>query len=133
MLPGTQVVIKYLRLKVLQKGDPQGPRVSSCLLLEGELSKETHRLTKQKTFKKKILLYFWVCWVFVAVHRLSLVVASKDYSSLKSKGFSFQWPLLLWSMDSRHSGSVVVAHEFNCSAACGVFLDHKWNPCPQHG
>ena len=132
MLPGTQVVIKCLRLKVLQKGDPsQGPWVSSCLKLESELSKETHRLTKQKTLKKKVLLYFWVCWVFAAMHRLSLVVASRGYSSLQCKAFSFQWPFLLWSMDPRHSGSVVVAHECNCSAACGVFPDHKWNPCPQ--
>ena len=59
MLPGTQVVIKCLRLKVLQKGDPsQGPRVSSCLILESELSRETHRLTKQKTLKKKSITLF---------------------------------------------------------------------------
>ena len=61
MLPGTQVVIRYLRLKVLQKGDPQGPRVSYCLLLEGELSKETHRLTKQKTLKKKKYYFISGC------------------------------------------------------------------------
>ena len=29
-------------------------------------------------YKKKII--FWLCWVFVAVHRLSLVVASRAYS-----------------------------------------------------
>ena len=28
----------------------------------------------------KIFIYFWLCWVFVAVHRLSLVAASKGYS-----------------------------------------------------
>ena len=28
------------------------------------------------------LFYFWLCWVFVAAHRLSLVVASGGYSSL---------------------------------------------------
>ena len=70
-----------------------------------------------------------MCWVFAAVYRLFLVVASRGYPSLQCKGFSLQWPFLLWSMDSRHSGSVV-AHECNCSAACGVFPDHKWNPCP---
>ena len=32
-------------------------------------------------FKKNYLfLYFWLCWVFVAVHRLSLVAASRSYS-----------------------------------------------------
>ena len=25
-------------------------------------------------------IYFWLCWVFVAAHRLSLVVASRGYS-----------------------------------------------------
>ena len=25
-------------------------------------------------------MYFWLCWVFIAVHRLSLVVANRDYS-----------------------------------------------------
>ena len=54
MLPGTQGVIQCLRLNVLLKGDPsQGPRVSSCLILESELSKETHRLTKQETLLRR--------------------------------------------------------------------------------
>ena len=25
-------------------------------------------------------IYFWLCWVFIAAHRLSLVVMSKDCS-----------------------------------------------------
>ena len=45
-----------------------------------------------------IYFYFWLCWVFVAVHRLSLVAASGGYSSLQSMG-------------SRCEGSVVVARE----------------------
>ena len=31
---------------------------------------------------KKIILYFWLCWVFTAVSGLSLVAESKGYSSL---------------------------------------------------
>ena len=31
-------------------------------------------------FKKLFNYYFWLCWVFVAAHRLSLVVASGGYS-----------------------------------------------------
>ena len=27
-----------------------------------------------------LFIYFWLCWVFVAVHRLSLVAASGGYS-----------------------------------------------------
>ena len=37
-------------------------------------------------------LFFWLCWVFVAACRLSLVVASRGYSSLRCvaycRGFS---------------------------------------------
>ena len=33
-----------------------------------------------------LLLYFWLCWVFVAACRLSLVVASGGYSSLQCAG-----------------------------------------------
>ena len=49
-------------------------------------------------------IYFWLCWVFVAAHRFSLVVASRGYSSLWCVGFSMWWLLLLWSMGSRHMG-----------------------------
>ena len=44
--------------------------------------------------------YFWLCWVFIAVHRLSLVAASGGCSSLPCVGFSLWW-LLLWSTGSR--------------------------------
>ena len=40
------------------------------------------------------LIYFWLHWVFVAVHRLSLVAASGGYSSLQCAGFSLQWLLV---------------------------------------
>ena len=42
--------------------------------------------------------------VFVAVHGLSLVAVSGDYSSLQCAGFSLQWLLLLRSMVSRRVG-----------------------------
>ena len=56
-----------------------------------------------------LFIYLWLHWVFIAVHGLSLVVASGGYSSLQCAGFSLQWLLLLWSMGSRRAGSVVVA------------------------
>ena len=34
-------------------------------------------------FLKILLIYFWVCWVFFAACRLSLVVASGGYSLLQ--------------------------------------------------
>ena len=67
--------------------------------------------------KINLLIYFWLRWVFVAARRLSLVVASGGYSSLRCAGFSLRWLLLLRSMRSRRVGfsscdtwaSVVVA------------------------
>ena len=55
-------------------------------------------------FNKFIYLFFylfWLCWVFVAAHGLSLVAASRGHPSLQCTGFSLQWLLLLCSMGSR--------------------------------
>ena len=49
-------------------------------------------------------IYFWLCWVFIAVCGLSLVVASRGYSLLRCAGFSLRWLLLLRSMGSRCTG-----------------------------
>ena len=51
-----------------------------------------------------LFIYFWLCWVFVAVRGLSLVAVSGSYSSLQCMGFSLQWLLLLQSTGSRHTG-----------------------------
>ena len=48
--------------------------------------------------------YFWLCWVFVAAHGLSLVAESGGSSSLRCAGFSLRRPLLLRSTGSRHAG-----------------------------
>ena len=59
------------------------------------------------TFFKKFIylfIYFWLSWVFVAVHGLSLVAASWGYSWLRCMGFSLQWLLLLRGMGSRCGG-----------------------------
>ena len=37
-------------------------------------------MTKNASFQKYLFIYFWLHWVFVAVHGLSLAVASGDYS-----------------------------------------------------
>ena len=78
------------------------------------------------------MIDFWLCWVFVSVRGLSLVVESGDHSSSRCAGLSLLRPLLLWSTGSRRAGSVVVAHGPSCSAACGVFPDQGLNPCPLH-
>ena len=45
-----------------------------------------------------LFIYLWLHWVFVAARGLSLVVASRGYSSLWCAGFS------LWSTGSRCTG-----------------------------
>ena len=87
-------------------------------------------------FKKKLFIYLfiylWLCWVFVSVRGLSLVVASGGHSSSRCAGLSLSQPLLLRSTGSRRAGSVIVAHGPSCSAACGIFPDQGLNPCPLH-
>ena len=74
-----------------------------------------------------LFIYFWLCWVFVAVHGLSLVAVSGGYSSLWFMGFSLQWLLLLRSTGSRRMGSVVVVHELS---SCGLrALEHRLSSC----
>ena len=57
-----------------------------------------------------LFIYFWLCWVFVSVRGLSLVVASGRHSSSRCAGLSLSRPLLLRSTGSRRAGSVIVAH-----------------------
>ena len=80
-------------------------------------------------FSFYLLIYLWLCCVFVSVQGLSLVVASGGHSSSRCAGLSLSPPLLLRSTGSRRAGSVVVAHEPSCSAACGIFPDQGSNPC----
>ena len=79
-----------------------------------------------------LLIYLWLCWVFVSVRGLSLVAASGGHSSSWCAGLSLSRPLLLRSTGSRRAGSVIVAHGPCCSAACGIFPDQGLNPCPLH-
>ena len=96
-------------------------------------------------------IYFWLYWVFVAAGELSVVAASRGYSSLQCAGFPLQWLLLLQKMGSGvlasvaavpglsgcgsrppEYGSVVMVHGLNCPSACGIFLDQGSNPCSLH-
>ena len=79
-----------------------------------------------------LFIYLWLCWVFVSVRGLSLVVASGGHTSSRYTGLSLSRPLLLRSTGSRCAGSVIVAHGPSCSAACGIFPDQGLNPCRLH-
>ena len=50
------------------------------------------------------IIYFWLRWLFVAAHGLSLVATSGGYPSLQCMGFSLRWLFLLWSTGSRRTG-----------------------------
>ena len=76
--------------------------------------------------------YLWLCWVFVSVRGLSLLVASGGHSSSRCAGLSPSRPLLLQSTGSRRAGSVIVAHRPSCSAARGILPDQDSNPCALH-
>ena len=78
------------------------------------------------------LFIYWLCWVFVSMRGLSLVVASGGHSSSWCAGLSLSQPLLLQGTGSRRTGSVIVAHGPSRSAACGIFPDQGLNPCPPH-
>ena len=113
----------------------------------------SHHTVTMMSFLKSNFIYLFLCWVFIAVGRLFLVVASGAATlQLQCVGFSLQWLLLLGSMGSREqgrqqlrhvgsvaavprlqsTGSIVMAHRLSCSEACGIFSDQGWNPCLLH-
>ena len=61
------------------------------------------------------LINFWLCWVLVAAHGLSLV-AGEWGLLLWCVGFSLWWLLLLWSVGSRHVGF----------SSCGMWALQLW-------
>ena len=81
-------------------------------------------------FLKNYLFHFWLCWVFMPLHSLSLVVVRRGYSLLWDSVFLLL--LFLWTTDSGPSSSVVVMNRLSCSVAGGIFLDQGLNPCPLH-
>ena len=42
-----------------------------------------------------LFIYFWLCWVFLSAHGLSLIAASGGYSSLRCAVFSLWWLLVV--------------------------------------
>ena len=73
------------------------------------LLQATSTITGQTTdgisFLKIIsFFFFWLCRVFDAWFRLSLIAARGDYSSMRLSGFSSWWLLLWQSTGSRRAG-----------------------------
>ena len=87
------------------------------------------------TFLRTLSVYlfvYWLFWVFIAAHRLSLVAETEGYSSLWRTGFSLWWLLLLRSTGSRAPGFSSWGARPSCSMARGILLDQGSNPFPRH-
>ena len=65
----------------------------------------------------EVFFNFWLCWVFIAVHRLL------PLQSMGSRVHGLQH----W-----HMGSAVAARGLSCLEACGILPDQGSNPCPLH-
>ena len=101
-------------------------------------------LNRQLSLKKLLMCLFLAVLGLCCFKGFSLVVVSRDYSSLKCVGFSLWWLPLLQSMGSRAQASVVVVpglqstgliavmQGLSCSAASGIFPDQGLNPCLLH-
>ena len=101
---------------------------------------------------KKFLIYFQLCWVFVAAWTFFQLWRAGASLQLCCASFSLWWLLLLLSTGSRvcelqqlqregsevlvprsqSTDSVVVAYRLSCSTASGIFPDQGSNPCLLH-
>ena len=79
--------------------------------------------------EKIIFIYLWLCWVFIAPHRLSLVVVNGGYSLLQCAGFSMQWLLFCRAQVLGTRASVVAAHRLiNCGTGAQLLwhVESSW-------
>ena len=74
------------------------------------------------------LLFVAVCGLLIAV---AFLVAEHGLQAHKLQQLQHVGSVVA-ELGLQSAGSVVVAHELSCSAACGIFLDQGWNPCPLH-
>ena len=72
----------------------------------------------------------WMHWVFVAVHELSLVEASRGCSLVAVPRLLIMVASLVVEHGLWRDGSVV--HRLSCSAARGIFLEQGLKLCPLH-
>ena len=91
---------------------------------------------------KALFIYFWLCFIFVSLHGLSLVVVSRGHSLVWCTSFSLQWFLLFWSTGSRRMGFSSCgswalehrlsswAHELSCAVTGGISQTRDWTSIP---
>ena len=74
--------------------DPDKEKESKLTIQYAAASEKKKKLNGH-TFLKYVFVYFWLCWVFGALHGLALVVESRGSATLRCVGLSL-WRLLLW-------------------------------------
>ena len=67
-------------------------------------------------------LYFWLHWVFIAVHGF--------FSSCGKQGLLSSCHVWISHRGDEHAASVV--HSLSCPVACGIFADQGLSQCPLH-
>ena len=75
-----------------------------------------------------IIIYFLLCWSFLAACRLSLVAVSRGYSPVVVHGLLIAVVSFVASTGSWHVGSVPAAHRLSCFKAYGIVPDQGLNP-----
>ena len=91
-----------------------------------------------------IYFYLFIYLIYLFLAALGLRCCVRAFSSCNEQGLLFIAVRGLLIEGASHCGgfsccgaralgtraSVVVAHRFSCSAACGIFPDQGSNPCP---
>ena len=77
-------------------------------------------------------MFFWLCWIFIALGGFSLVAGSGGCSSLRCAGFSLCGFSCCGTQIQGLWALVVTAHGLNCTLGCGIFPDQGLNPCTPH-
>ena len=78
------------------------------------------------------IIYFWLCWVFVAVQGLSLVAESGGSSLVAVCRLLIMVASRRRAQAIEHAGFRSCVHRPSCPVARGVFLDEGLNPCALH-
>ena len=79
--------------------------------------------------------FFWLCWLFIAVHGLSLVAVSRGSSSAQYSScgaWAAHWVASFVAEPGLQSmwALIVVVYRLGCPTACRLFLEQVSNPCP---